>query len=239
MTVDRSIADRLRQWDQLAVIALVVIVTELAGSWWLHAHHPDAIPPSATIDADLLDDDMRRLVRRAALENGMDPDQLPALEQLAAQVAQINSIHGKLDVDDRSAVRQALIDLVGDLATMSSQPAGGHGGPTGRGAPKAGGEPPPFPGADGGGDGATATTAGTRLAPSISRIDELRAMRVTELATARGLDPADLLPSDQTRQAAIASDDIGSDASKALQQAYRDIFTQLESTPATDPPIQP
>jgi hypothetical protein len=235
MTRDRSFTDKLRQWDQLAVIALVVVAAEVAGTCWLERNHPDAIPAAVAVDPGLIDDDMERLIRRAALENGMDPDQLPSMRVLAAQVGQVHATTGDLDVADRGAVQQALISLVGDLAALAAPP-GGSRAPGGRPQPGGEGQAHPKPM---GGDSSSST--GNRLAPSIERIDELRAMRLGELASARGLDPATLLPSTELRQAAIASGSADSDESKALQQAYREIFSQLESStpPAADTPAQP
>jgi hypothetical protein len=230
MSRERSLADKLRSWDQLAVLALVVVITEVSGTCWLQNHHPNALPSTVTIDPDMIDDDLERLIRRAALENGMDPDDLPSMEALAAQVSQVHAIKGDLDVDDHNAVQQAMITHIGDLATLNVPQGGGR---------EPGGERDvrPGPGGSPSGDGA----ATNRLAPSIERIDELRAMRLTELATTRGLDPATLLPSDELRQAAIASGSADSEASKALQQAYREVFAQLESTssPAVSQPAQP
>lgn len=245
MTRERSFADRLRQWDQLAVIALVVVAAEVAGTCWLERNHPDAIPASVAIDPGLIDEDMERLIRRASLENGMDPDQLPSMRVLAAQVGQIKASSGDLDVTDRGAVQQALISHVGDLATLSAPPGGGHspgGSRSGGGRPSPGGDGQDTPMRMGGPEGAEgSSTTSTRLAPSIERIDELRAMRLGELATAQGLDPAALLPSDELRQAAIASGSADSEESKALQQAYREVFSQLESSPPPGgtPPAQP
>jgi len=46
MSSDRSLAEKLAQWDQLAVIVLVVIVSQLGAMLWLDTHRPDARAPS-------------------------------------------------------------------------------------------------------------------------------------------------------------------------------------------------
>jgi len=46
MSSVRSLAEKLAQWDQLAVIVLVVIVSQIGAMLWLDAHRPDARIPS-------------------------------------------------------------------------------------------------------------------------------------------------------------------------------------------------
>jgi hypothetical protein len=66
------------------------------------------------------------------------------------------------------------------------------------------------------------------LAPSVERLDEMQYLRLSKLAESHGVDPAQVMPSDELRQAALASGDARSDESIELMDAYRSAFIAIE-----------
>ena len=219
MTSKGPFAARPGSWLQLLVIALVIVLSDLAGTWWLRTQSNSG-PSSATAGAAsgtggspaeaLLDDEMSKAVRRAALEGGINPTTLPELSALWTQLA-MRGLTSDVDTSDRAAV----------------QPARAH--PATR--------PPPAPrrarddGAPGQDAAPDAPGASAALAPSVERLDERQALRLTELATSKGLEASALLPSAQLRQAAISSGDANSEASQALMEAYTLVMQSLEAMP--------
>ncbi len=54
MTERPSLIEKLKQWDQIAVIALVIVLSQLAAVLWLDAHRdpaPQAAAGSASVAA--------------------------------------------------------------------------------------------------------------------------------------------------------------------------------------------
>ena len=232
----------LGRWDQAIAVALVVVASNAAGTWWL-ATHPGASGASsgarAQPAAEIFDEEMGKAVRRAALERGLNPTVISEPAALWEEFAARSAKAAEVDVTDRSAVQAALLAWVAEQATAPRAPGGpgagggpSAGGPPGAsGGPGAGGPPGGGPGTGAAGAGG-AGGAGGRLSPSIQRLDEMRAMRVTELARSKGLDPATFLPAAELRQAALATDDVQSAEAQALMEAYRKAMQSIEALSA-------
>ncbi len=227
------------RWDQILVLAAVFVAADVAGFWWLTKVAPgdaaiDALP--AVPDPSILDDDMARTVRRLALQAGVNPGELPQLTVLWELV--LAGPHaGGVDVTDRGEVQAAFDAHLQGMARREARTAttaSGNRGAAGRRGPHGAGA-----GARGGQAGARAAAGadrsatandwgGARLGASIARLDELQALRLTKLAERAGLDPATVMPPESLRQAALASDDLRSEASQALLESYRAASMALE-----------
>jgi len=248
----------LKRWDQVLVLALVVIAGDAASTWWLARRAPPAAaawgePADRPAPGpDVLDEAMGTALKRAALARGLNPAMLPAMPHLWDLYAQQSPKAASVDVKDRKAVQAALVAFVDELAREQrgagqGTPGGAppDGGPPGRpggdprGEARPGEGPPgegpprppgggPVPGAAGPGAQPGGDAGAPSLLPSIEHIDQVRAARLTDLARARGVDPATVLPSAALRQAAVASGDIRSAASQELLEAYRAAMTSLE-----------
>ena len=213
------------RWDQILVLAVVVVATDFVGVWWLtrdapaagvlHAHAQGAAGP-ATPDASILDDEMSRAVRRAALQRGTNPAELAELPQLWAQVCNDVPSACDIDVTDREAVQAAFETHLRGQRRYGSTSAGDRGPPSGGAA-----------GAGAGGRTAGGGRGSMYLHPSMVRLDELQALRLEKLAQQHGIEPAVVMPSDALRQAALASDDPRSQASQNLLDAYRSALMAL------------
>jgi hypothetical protein len=242
----------LRRWDQVLVLSLVIVGSNLVSTRWL-AHNLSVSPAGGsaaargapTPSAAIFDDAMASALQRAARANGLDPAQLPAPRHLWSLFAQQSPAAAMVDVEDHAAVEAALAGFVGKLAaserrTESGGPSGpgpegpqppGHGpdgapdaGPV-AGGPAAGSPPtgePPPGGLPAGGPPAKAP-------PTIARIDQERAAQLAALAREKGLDPTDVLPDDALRRAAVESGELGSAASQELLEAYRAAMIRLDS----------
>lgn len=216
------------RWDQVLVLAIVVVVSDFAGVAWLtrDVHRPLS-PQDAehqlvgsTPDAAMLDEEMERAVRRAALQRGFNPSMLPELPDLWEQLCSANPSASQVDVTDRGAVVAAFDGYLHGL-TRGGTGAGGRGG----GAERTNSDPS---------RGGASSMAGVQLTPTIMRLDELQALRLSKLAELRGIEPVQVMPTDAMRRAALASDDPKSEASQLLLDAYRTALMALEESPSAD-----
>jgi len=233
MASTRPAAPSRFRWDQILVLAVVVVATDFVGVWWLTRDAPaagiiqaqaqgDVGPP--TPDAGMFDDEMSRAVRRAALQRGTNPTELAELPQLWFQVCSDEPSACDIDVTDRAAVQAAFeTHLRGQR--RSSSTSGGDRGRPGGGAARAGA------GAGAGGRSTAGGRGSMYLQPSMVRLDELQALRLDKLAQQHSIDPAVVMPSDALRQAALASDDPRSQASLNLLDAYRSALMALSDEP--------
>ncbi len=209
------------RWDQILVLAAVVVAADYIGFWWLTRDAPgagavQAAPAEPAVpDATVLDDEMSKAVRRTALQQGINPSTLPELPELWEQIAAASPRTADVDVQDREAVLAGFErHLRSQRVTSGGATArSGLGGQAGVGDRQAG---------HGG--------RGVFLQPSMERIDELQAFRLTKLARQHDVDPALVLPPDILREAAIATGDTRSDASRKLIEAYRGALLGLSST---------
>ncbi len=238
---------RLFDWPRASVLAVVVVLAKVGAGWWIAEGFPttnrqrgraaNAVNP--TPGADILDEDMSRAVRRAALEAGLNPTVLPEMNELWAKTLMESSAARSIDVTDREAVEEALMQQV---TTMSESGLGGRGDRGGGG----GGSGSGSGGGGGGGVGSGAGDLGQggqsggegstkHLTPSVERLVEMQTLRLGKAAKAKGIEVERLMPDEALVEAALASDDATSPATRALMEAFRVSFTQLEGEVGTAP----
>ncbi|MFH1468912.1 MAG: hypothetical protein ABIO70_31290, partial [Pseudomonadota bacterium] len=124
MSTDRSLLAALRRWDQVLVLALVVVISDLASAWWLthraaagYGGEVQQRQAVRTPGAEILDDELASALQSAARTQGLDPEILPAPRHLWSLFVEQSPAAAGVDVEDRAAVQRALEVFIGRLAT--------------------------------------------------------------------------------------------------------------------------
>jgi hypothetical protein len=193
-------AQRFR-WDQVLVLAVVVVAADYIGFRWLMRDQQAPVAARSLVpDDSVLDEEMGRKVRLAALQAGVNPNELPDLPQLWTEMLRVAPGARRVETGDRQLVQRALEAYVRSLA--SGEPTASPSGMPGQGLT----EP----------DAASRKPGAVKRSPSIARLDELKSHRLTKLAQQHGIDPAVVMPPATRLLQAYLASLLALDASSSL-----------------------